>query len=67
MQRSPRHSSAQKDLVEQKATDLEEAAKQAEALEFELRARQIEVMLRIQERQQMLANSPAGTARPARR
>ncbi len=48
---------SQKDLVEQKATDLEETSKQAEALEFELRARQIEVMLRIQERQQMLANT----------
>jgi cell wall-associated NlpC family hydrolase len=48
---------SQKQLVESKATDLEETEKQAEALEFELRARQIEVMLRIQERQQMLANA----------
>lgn len=45
----------QKDLVEQTATDLKESEKQAEALEFDLRARQIEVMLRIQERQDMLA------------
>lgn len=45
----------QKDMVEQAAEDLKNAAKQAEALEFELKARQIEVMLRIQERQQMLA------------
>ncbi len=45
----------QKDLVEQTATDLKETEKQAEALEFDLRARQIEVMLRIQERQDMLA------------
>jgi len=45
----------QKDMVEQAAEDLKNAAKQAEALEFELKARQIEVMLRIQERQTMLA------------
>lgn len=42
-------------MVEQAAEDLKNAAKQAEALEFELQARQIEVMLRIQERQAMLA------------
>jgi len=45
----------QKEMVEQAAEDLTNAAKQAEALEFELKARQIEVMLRIQERQTMLA------------
>ncbi len=47
----------QKDLVEQTAADLENAAQQAQALEFELKARQIEVMLRIQERQDMLASA----------
>jgi len=47
----------QKDMVEQAAEDLKNAAKQAEALEFELKARQIEVMLRIQERQTMLADA----------
>lgn len=47
----------QKDAVEKAAADLKDAAKQAEALEFELKARQIEVMLRIQERQQMLADA----------
>lgn len=45
----------QKTMVEQAADDLKNAAKQAEALEFELKARQIEVMLRIQDRQAMLA------------
>lgn len=45
----------QKELVEQTAEDLKNAAKQAEALEFEMKARQIEVMLRIQDRQAMLA------------
>ncbi len=47
----------QKTMVEKKAADLKDAAKQAEALEFELKARQIEVMLRIQERQAMLASA----------
>ncbi|MBU4555239.1 MAG: C40 family peptidase [Actinobacteria bacterium] len=45
----------QKTMVEQAAEDLKDAAKQAEAIEFELKARQIEVMLRIQDRQAMLA------------
>lgn len=49
----------QKDLVEQTAEDLKDAARQAEALEFDLKARQIEVMLRIQERQDMLASAQA--------
>ncbi|MDZ4065082.1 MAG: NlpC/P60 family protein [Coriobacteriia bacterium] len=49
----------QKELVEQTASGLAEAAKQAEALEFELKARRIEVMLRIQERQEMLSATQA--------
>ncbi len=48
---------AQKELVEQTAERLKNAESEAEALEFELRARQIEIMLRIQERQQMLADA----------
>ncbi len=47
----------QKELVEQTAERLQNAATEAEALEFELRARQIEIMLRIQERQEMLAEA----------
>ena len=47
----------QKELVEQTAEKLQNAATEAESLEFELRARQIEIMLRIQERQQMLAET----------
>lgn len=47
----------QKDLVEKRAEELKSAQDVAEALEFELRARQIEVMLRIQERQAMLADA----------
>jgi cell wall-associated NlpC family hydrolase len=48
---------AQKDLMEQQVASLSDAQKQAESLEFELKARQIEVMLRIQERQQMLTGA----------
>jgi peptidoglycan DL-endopeptidase CwlO len=48
---------AQKELVEETADRLENAELEAEAIEFELRARQIEIMLRIQERQQMLAEA----------
>ncbi|MBE0416204.1 MAG: C40 family peptidase [Coriobacteriia bacterium] len=48
---------AQKELLEETATRLENAEHEAEALEFELRARQIEIMLRIQDRQQMLAEA----------
>ena len=47
----------QQGLVEQKAADLEGAQQKAQALEFELKARQIEVMLRIQERQEMFTNA----------
>ncbi|MDZ4166372.1 MAG: NlpC/P60 family protein [Coriobacteriia bacterium] len=48
---------AQRDLVEKAAEELKGSQTKAEALEFELKARQIEVMLRIQERQEMLANA----------
>ncbi|MDF1542226.1 MAG: NlpC/P60 family protein [Anaerosomatales bacterium] len=48
---------AQKELVEETASRLENAEHEAEALEFELRARQIEIMLRIQDRQQMMAEA----------
>lgn len=51
---------AQKDLVEQAVAGLEDAETQAAALEFELRARQVEVTIRIQERQDMLASAQAG-------
>ncbi|TLM89920.1 MAG: hypothetical protein FDZ75_06385, partial [Actinobacteria bacterium] len=46
---------AQKDQLEQQVGSLQNAKDTAESLEFELKARQIEIMLRIQERQQMLA------------
>ncbi len=48
---------AQKELVEETAARLENAETEAQALEFELKARQIEIMLRIQERQQVLAEA----------
>jgi len=48
---------AQKELVEETASRLENAEDEATALEFELRARQIEIMLRIQDRQQMMAEA----------
>jgi len=47
----------QKELVEKRASELKNAELVAESLEFELRARQIEVLLRIQERQTMLAQA----------
>ncbi len=46
--------SAQRDLLRQSAKDLAAAQRQAEALEFELDARRIEIMLRIDERERML-------------
>ena len=49
--------SNQKDQIEQDRIDLESAQLRARALEFELKAQQIEIMLRIEERQQMLANA----------
>ncbi len=45
----------QKDLLEKQVDELDNTRQLAESLEFELKARQIEIMLRIQERQQMLA------------
>lgn len=48
---------AQRDLARRSAQEAEEAAKRAEDLEFELAARKIEIELRIQERQEMLANA----------
>lgn len=47
----------QKELVEQAAADLKDSETRAIALEFELKARQIEVLLRIQDRQSMIANA----------
>lgn len=47
----------QKELVEQAAADLKDSETRATALEFELKARQIEVLLRIQDRQSMIANA----------
>ena len=45
---------AQRDLLDKQVLGLRNTKTMAESLEFELKARQIEVMLRIQERQQML-------------
>lgn len=50
---------SQKDLVESQVAQLKDAKATAESLEFELKARQIEIMLRIQERQQMMAGAQA--------
>lgn len=49
----------QKELLEQQLAVLKQSEDEAAALEFELKARQIEIMLRIQERQQMLAEAQA--------
>ena len=46
---------AQKDMMEKQLVELKNTEAQAEALEFEMKARKIEVELRIQERQQMMA------------
>lgn len=48
---------AQKELLESQLAELKQSQDVARSLEFELKARQIEVLLRIQERQQMLANA----------
>jgi len=45
----------QKELMETQVADLQGTKIQAEALEFEMKARQIEVTLRIDERQKMMA------------
>lgn len=48
---------AQRELLQQQVSDLQNAQSAAESLEFELKARQIEIMLRIQDRQTMLADA----------
>lgn len=47
----------QRELLESQVSQLQNAKSSAESLEFELKARQIEILLRIQERQQMLAEA----------
>ncbi len=49
----------QRDGIQQALLDLKDAKLQAEQLEFQLKARRIEIQLRIQERQQMLASAQA--------
>ncbi len=49
------HLASQRDLLEETAVRLRSQKAQAEALEFELKARQIEILLRVQERQTMVA------------
>ncbi|MCX8006828.1 MAG: NlpC/P60 family protein [Coriobacteriia bacterium] len=51
--------SSQRDYARRTAEEAEAAAKRAEELEFELAARKIEIELRIQERQELLANAQA--------
>ena len=48
---------AQKDSLEAQVADLKNTEQQAESLEFEMRARKIEVQLRITDRQQMMAST----------
>ena len=50
----------QKDLLEGQVDELKATQAVAESLEFELKARQIEIMLRIQERQDMVNESSEG-------
>lgn len=50
---------AQRDQIQATAEDLKTAEQKAEELEFTLKARQIEVLLRIQERQDKLASAEA--------
>ena len=47
----------QRDLIERQLNDLAAARKEAEQLEFEMRSRRIEIMFRIQDRQQMMASA----------
>jgi cell wall-associated NlpC family hydrolase len=47
----------QKTMLEERVAELENAEQVAQSLEFEIKARQIEIMLRIQDRQQMLADA----------
>jgi cell wall-associated NlpC family hydrolase len=48
---------AQKDQLEQQVADLKNTESQAESLEFEMRARKIEVQLRIADRQQLMTST----------
>ena len=57
----------QKQLLEERVDELEGAQVAAESLEFELKARQIEIMLRIQERQQMFAEAQTDLLATTRR
>ncbi|MFA5844570.1 MAG: NlpC/P60 family protein [Coriobacteriia bacterium] len=50
---------AQRDAILRTAADLKDSKQQAEGLEFSLHARQIEITLRIEERQELLANAQA--------
>ena len=47
----------QRDLIERQLDDLASAQKEAEQLEFEMRSRRIEIMFRIQDRQQMMSSA----------
>ena len=47
----------QRDYMEKQVADLQDAKLEAEALEFELKARQIEVTLRIEEREKMMLDA----------
>ena len=47
----------QRDLIERQLNDLAAAQKEAQQLEFEMRSRRIEIMFRIQDRQQMMASA----------
>ncbi len=47
----------QRDLIERQLNDLAAARKEAEQLEFEMRSRRIEIMFRIQDRQQMMSSA----------
>lgn len=48
---------AERDQIKQTADDLKTAEQKAEELEFTLKARQIEVLLRVQERQDMMSQA----------
>jgi cell wall-associated NlpC family hydrolase len=48
---------AQRELLDQQLTTLKASQEQAQAAEFQLKARKIEMELRVQERQQTLANA----------
>lgn len=50
---------SQRDLIERQLGDLAAAKQKAEQLDFEMQARRIEIMLRIADRQQMMASAQA--------